>query len=290
MTTNPQDDKKDAALKAQRFKMLEDIARELSGDDISFPTCFDAALQIRNALRKPEVSLRQIAQSVNMEPLVATKLLRVANSVSHNPGGQKMVDVEAAVGRVGVETARSVAFAVAMDQLLRSKDMVIFGDFSRALWQHTIRTAAAARVIAKHFTRLNRDEAMIAGLVHDLGAFYMLYRAAQYEELRIRPDTVRYLIAQWHESIGETLMNALGLPEHIVDSTHDHDQAREEPVLAPHTLSDVVYVANLLAGGVGEWANIADDAEPKAELQHPAYQALAEEIEAEFQELLGALS
>lgn len=290
MTMSPQDDKKADALKAQRFKMLEDIARELSADDISFPTCFDAALQIRNVLKDPKVSLGKIAKTVNMEPLVATKLLRVANSVLHNPGGQATVDLESAVSRVGIETARSVAFAVAMDQLLRSKDLVVFGEISKDLWTHTIRTAAAARVLAKTFTRLSRDDAMIAGLVHDLGAFYMLYRAAQYEELRVRPDSVKYLIAQWHESIGESLMNALGLPEHIIEAARDHDQPRA-PVLQPKTLADVIYVANLLSGGATEWARQgAEAAEDRPELQHPPYFELAGEIDAVYQELLASLS
>ena len=292
MTMTPQEDKKADALKAQRFKMLEDIAKELSAKDISFPTCFDAAMNIRNALRDPNVSLRQIAKTVTIEPLVATKLLRVANSVLHNPGGNQTVDVESALGRVGIETARSVAFAVAMDQLLRSKDVAVFGAMSKDLWTHSIRSAAAARVLAAHFTKLNRDEAMIAGLVHDLGAFYMLYRAAQYEELRIRPDSVKYLIAQWHESIGESLMSALGLPDHIVEATHDHDQPRAQ-VITPRTLSEVIYVANVLAGGMSEWARQgadgADD-EVRPEVTNPAYLALSDEIEASYQDLLGALS
>jgi HD-like signal output (HDOD) protein len=185
-----------------------------------------------------------------------------------------------------------VAFAVAMDQLLRSKDVAVFGAMSKDLWTHSIRTAAAARVLAAHFTKLNRDEAMIAGLVHDLGAFYMLYRAAQYEELRIRPDSVKYLIAQWHESIGESLMSALGLPDHIVEATHDHDQPRAS-VTTPRSLSEVIYVANVLAGGMSEWARQGGegaDNEIHPEMANPAYLALSDEIEASYQELLGALS
>lgn len=283
-------DKKDEALKAQRFKMLEDIAREMSAGDISFPTCFDAAMKIRNALRDPDVSLRQVAKVVAMEPLVATKLLRVANSAAYNSSGKSMVDVESAVMRLGVEMARSIAFAVAMDQLLRSKDLVVFSEFSRDLWAHAMRTAAGARVLAQTFTRLNRDEALVAGLIHDLGAFYMLYRAAQYEELRVRPDSVRYLIVQWHESIGESLMNALGLPEHIIEATRDHDQPRP-PVDVPRTLSDVVYVANLLAGGAEEWSRAGTlNSEERPELRNPDYLALMGEINAEYQELLNTMS
>ena len=289
MSTSPTEDKKDAALKAQRFRMLEDIARELSGGDISFPTCFDAALQIRNVLKDQNVSLRAVARVVSMEPLVVAKLLRIANSVTHNPSGKLVVDVESALNRLGIETARSVALAVAMDQLLRSKDLLAFADLSKDLWTHVLRTAASARVLARSHTRINRDDAMLAGLVHDLGAFYMLYRAAQYEELRIRPDTVRFLIVQWHESIGESLMVALGLPEHIIEAVRDHDQPRA-PVESLKSLSDVIYVANMLAGGIEEWSRTGTLlAEQHPELLNPDYIGLMGEIEEEFQELRGAL-
>ncbi len=286
---DPNGDKKDAALKAQRFKMLEDIAKDLSGD-VSFPTCFDAALQIRNVLHDPDVSLREIARVVRLEPLVAVKLLRVANSAAHNPNGKPIADVEAALQRIGLNLARSVALAVAMDQLLRSKELVGFAGISKGLWLHTVQTAAAARVLARRMTRLNPEDAMLAGLVHDLGAFYMLYRATQYDELRIRPDTVKYLIIQWHESIGETLMAALGLPEHIIEGVRDHDQSRPF-VQTPRTLSDVVYVANIVAGGIDEWAHLDDAGDNNAgEYRTPEYLALGEEIEAEYAELYGALT
>lgn len=282
-------DKKDAALKAQRFKMLEDIAHDLSGD-VSFPTCFDAALQIRQVMRDANATLQQIANVVRMEPLVAVKLLRVANSAAYNTGGRQIADVEAALSRIGINLARSVALAVAMDQLLRSKDLVSFAEMSKNLWLHTVKAAAAARVVARRLTRLNAEDALLAGLVHDLGAFYMLYRAAQYDELRSRPDTVRYLIVQWHESIGESLMAALGLPEQIIEAVRDHDQPRP-PIEHPHSLSDVVYVANVIAGGVDEWQRLNDDAgEPAGAYHSPVYLELREEIEAEYAELQSALA
>jgi len=283
-------DKKDEALKAQRFHMLEDIAKDLAGD-VCFPTCFDVALRLRNVLHDPNVSLRDIARVVRLEPLVAVKLLRVANSVAHNPSGKQIADVEGALNRIGLNLARSVSLAVAMDQLLKSKELIDFSELSQGLWQHTIETAAAARVLARRLTRVNPEDALLAGLVHDLGAFYMLYRAAQYDELRVRPDTVKYLIIQWHESIGESLLAALGLPEAIVEAVREHDQKRPF-VPTPRTLSDVVYVANLLAGGNYEWTHMSDE-----ELGHdlagyriPTYLDLQEEIASETEELQSALN
>jgi putative nucleotidyltransferase with HDIG domain len=139
-----------------------------------------------------------------------------------------------------------------MTQLMRAKGMAEFSELTQTLWEHSITTAAAANVVARQLSRQNPEEAMLAGLIHDLGAFYMLYRATQYEELRHRPDTIKYLIIQWHESIGASLLNALGLPEEIVEATIDHDHMRPTPT-SIRNLADIVYVANMLSGGHFEW-------------------------------------
>lgn len=244
-------DKKGDVLKNQRFQMLEDIAKELSGDVI-FPTYFDAALRLRKVLQDPAQSISGIAAAVAVEPLISAKLLHLANSVAFNPEGREVVDLKAAIARLGINAVRTAALSIIMTQLLRAKGMAAFSKITHGLWEHSIRTAAAARLIAKNVTRLNAEEAMLAGLIHDLGAFYMLYRATQYDELRERPDTVKYLIIQWHESIGVSLLNALGLPEEIVDATIDHDRIRPTPDPI-RSLQDVVYVANMLADGHFEW-------------------------------------
>ncbi len=244
-------DKKGDALKAQRFQMLEDIAKELSGE-VVFPTYFDAVLRLRKVLQDANQSISGIAAAVSLEPLISAKLLHLANSVAFNPAGREVLDLKSAIARLGVNAVRTAAMSIVMSQLMRAKGMANFADLTHSLWDHSIKTAAAARIIAKSMTRLNPDEAMLAGLIHDLGAFYMLYRATQYEELRHRPDSVRYLIIQWHESIGVSLLNAIGIPEEIVEATVEHDQVRPTP--SPiRSFSEVIYVANMLAGGHFEW-------------------------------------
>jgi HD-like signal output (HDOD) protein len=238
-------------LKAQRFQMLEDIAHELAGE-VVFPTYFDAVMHLRQLLQDPNQDLGSIADAISMEPLISAKILHLANSVAYNPVGKEIVTIKNAVSRIGLNAVRSASMAIAMNQLRQAKGMSAFVDFTHALWEHSVRTAAAARLIAKTLTKINPEEAMLAGLVHDLGAFYMLYRATQYPELCKRPESLRYLIINWHESIGISLLNSLGLPEEIVEASVDHDQPRPPP--SPiRNLSDIVYLANMLAGGHFEW-------------------------------------
>lgn len=282
-------DKKGDSLKAQRFQMLEDIAKELAGE-VVFPTYFDAVLRLRKVLQDPNQSIGGIAAAVSIEPLISAKLLHLANSVAFNPEGRSVVDLKSAITRLGLNAVRSTALSIVMTQLLRAKGMAEFTELTHSLWEHSIKTAAAARIIGRTVARLNADEAMLAGLIHDLGAFYMLYRATQYDELRHRPDSVRYLIIQWHESIGASLLNALGIPEEIVDATVDHDHLRPTP--SPiRTLTDVIYVANMLAGGHFEWL-MQDNAESPAELAvlEEKYGHLRPEIDAQAAEMKAAFA
>lgn len=270
-------DKKGDELKAQRFQMLADIAKELSGE-VVFPTYFDAVLRLRKALHDPEISITNLAQVISTEPLISAKLLHLANSAAFNSSGQQILDLKSAIIRLGLNAVHTASLSIVMTQLMRAKGMAEFADTTHALWEHSIQTSAAAYVLAQEMTRLNRDEAMLAGLIHDLGAFYMLYRATQYSALRERPGSMRFLIAQWHENIGLTVLNALGMPEEIIEAVRDHDVLRPIPE-RPKNLNDIVYIGNLLVGGREEWMHLDMDNEELQNLaMDDAYLALQDEI------------
>ena len=282
---DPSIDKKGAELNQQRYQMLEDIAKEMSSE-VVFPTSFDSVSKLRKALSDPDVSLQKIAALLATEPLISVRILAIANSVTYNPNGDRIHDIQRAVERLGLNNVRTTALAVAMKQLLLARNVVAFAKVSSQLWGHSLRSASAAYVVARRLTKINPDEALLAGLIHDIGAFYMIYRGAQYPELVVRPDTLRHLVMHWHESIGHSLVIALGLPMEVADSIIDHDQPRLIPD-PPKTLSDVVFIANMLAGGKFEWLDMPADQVAAAEEQIGAMGAnLMEEINLHEQELL----
>ncbi len=285
MTVTEQD-KFGTELAAQRFQMLEDIAKELAGE-VVFPTCFNVAVRIRQVLDDPNTSMEKIAVVVGGDPLVSTKLLALANSAAY-AASQPVRDVRGAVQRLGLQSVRSISLAIAMKQLLLSRELVTFDELTIRLWQHSLLSASASSVVARHMTRINPDEAFLAGMVHDIGAFYMLYRAAQYPELSSRPESVKYLVAQWHDSIGQSVLGALGMPESIVEAARDHDQLREAPV-PPKNLSDVVYIGNFLAGANFEWLyQDVDNATVHRFALAPQYLELSAEI-SEHAKTMGAV-
>jgi putative nucleotidyltransferase with HDIG domain len=270
------------------FRILEDIARDLSSE-VNFPTCLDAAIVVRNTLREPNVSLDKVAQVVSVEPLIASKLLRIANSVPYNPSGRAISELKTAISRLGFEAVRTTSLAVAMDQMLKSRHLATFETLSKLTWEHSLQVAAISRVLARRIGRINPDEALLAGMVHDIGIFYLLYRAADYPEYQDNRDAVVELVVGWHESIGESLLYALGMPEHIIEAIRDHDRLHSTE--NPCCLRDVLYFANLLAGGNFEWLSGANDTnETDASAEDRArYADLMEEAEEDIRELRSAL-
>lgn len=272
------------------FRILEDIAQDLSAD-VNFPTCLDVAILIRNTLKDPEVALDQVAKVVGLEPLIASKLLRLSNSVPYNPSGKAITDLRTAISRLGFESVRTTSLAVAMDQMMKSKNLAGFDTLSKLTWEHSLEVAAISRALARRVGRVNPDEALLAGIVHDIGIFYLLYRAAEYPEYRDNEASVLDLVIGWHESIGESLLHVLGLPERIVDAVRDHDQLRSKSDSAM-TLSDVLYFANLLAGGNFEWLHKFDgprNVEASA-ADRERFADILEEAEDDIRELRTALA
>ncbi|WP_026685945.1 HDOD domain-containing protein [Azovibrio restrictus] len=233
------------------FKILEDIARDLSSDEVTFPTFLDITFQVRTALKNPNLNVEQLAKLVGAEPLMSAKIIRMANSVAMNPSGREVADVKTAIVRVGMEAVRTVSFAVAMEQLLQSKQMQAFEDISKRLWEHTAHVAALCRVLARKLAKINGDEAMFAGLVHDIGVFYLMSRAANFPELVADKAELHALLVGWHDNIGHALLSALGQPESVLLAVQEHEQDRE--IASIQSLSDVLYVANKIANTVASW-------------------------------------
>jgi HD-like signal output (HDOD) protein len=235
------------------FRILEDIARDLSGNEISFPTFLDVTFQIRGALKNPNLTVEQLSVLVGAEPLMSTKVIRLANSAALNSSGRTIADVKSAITRIGMEAVRSISFAVAMEQLLGSKKMAPFEWISKRLWEHTIHVAAMCRVLARKVGRINADEAMFAGLVHDIGVFYLLSRATNFPELIEDKVELYELLVDWHDNIGHALLSAMGLGEDLLEAVLEHEV--ERPVAAIKTLADVLFVANKLANLQTTWRN-----------------------------------
>ena len=236
----------DASDSAQRaYQFLQALAADLSSKQISFPTFTGATIRVRTALADPAIDAERLARAISAEPLLPARLIHIANSVAMNPGGKAVTDVRSAVMRVGHDVVRSTAVALAMEQLKAAKDVQVFHEQSEWIWRHSLEVAAVAYVITKKHSRLNPDEALFAGLVHDIGRFYLLSRAAAYPDLVSHPGELDALIQEWHPSIGQAVLHEFELSEATLKAVSEHED--HPAAFPPRQVVDVITLANRVA-------------------------------------------
>lgn len=272
------------------MRLLADVAHDLSGA-VTFPTTLDLAIKMRQTFKNPAITPQELEQMLEMEPIIASKLLQMANLPFYRHEDPVVTELGLAISRLGLERARTAALGIAMEQIMKSKHLAAFDRYAHLNWEHSIRSAVFARHLAQHSHRVDPEEAFLAGLVHDIGIYYLFYRAGEYPEYKQDHQALVELVLGWHESIGESVLHALGLPEQVAEAARDHDQPRDYEV-TPRNLSDIVYIANILAGSNWEWLpnSLSQEQLDRLEKTRQCYAEIIVEGEHEIQGLLGALS
>jgi putative nucleotidyltransferase with HDIG domain len=269
---------------------LRDIEQALARGDLECPTFVDAALNARMALSHPDLSAVQVAKVVSGEPLLTARVVAYANSAAVHRGGKPISDVKSAVVRIGQAAVRNISVALALHQVAHANELRPFSAQARETLDHGIEVAALSHVLALYHGRVAPDLASFSGLVHDLGQFYALWRAARYPALVARPREVRQLAHEHHAAIGAAMLRGLKLSEPIVEAvrSHEHDPG----TLPPGGLAQLLSVANRCANSPAAEAatDIGAAAFPAdGRLEVPAAQALLAEHFDEVTWLLAAM-
>ncbi len=226
-----------------RLSALKSIAAQASRGELSFPTNVDATLKLQRALNEPECHTDMAARLVQAEPLLAARTVAIANSVAYNRAGHDVTNVRAAVQRVGFRTLGALAASVIVRQLaseISDPDLRAKAD---ALWIHSAHVAALAQVIARRVSFVDPETAMFAGIVHEVGGFYLLSRAEEF------PGLLDGGADEWIEhgevAIGRGVLLKLGVPVPVMGAIEALWNGMR--ALPPETLGDTLLLAKDLA-------------------------------------------
>lgn len=213
--------------------------------ELNFPTSLDASRRVLKAVENPDIGLATLAKIVVSEPLLSAKVIRLANSVALNPSNQIIRDVRLAVVRVGMDPIKALAMVLIMNQLRQSQRHSGTRNLASRLWERSINVAALAYVIAKKMTTLSPDEAMFAGIVHDLGRFYLLSQAVDYPELLENPEALAEAVNDLADRATRLVLGELNLPASVVEAVLASRQYGK--TMPPSKLSDVLFIARALS-------------------------------------------
>jgi HD-like signal output (HDOD) protein len=200
-----------ANAKETPFEFLTSLAKELSAGRVELPSFPDAAARTQHVLSDENVTSERIARVVGSDAGLAGRILTMANSTLLHRGGAPVTDLKVAVARIGHDNIRAAALAYANAQLRRAPELAHIRSQLETCWQDGVRVAALTHAMAKETRGIRSDEALLAGLLHNIGKIYIIARSPKQGAIQVDDPVLR----DWYPGIGTALIENWRLPEDI---------------------------------------------------------------------------
>jgi HD-like signal output (HDOD) protein len=230
---------------ATGFEFVRELAAALSAGPVELPSFPDVALRVQEALADDDVSSDVVIRIVGAEPMLAARIVSLANSAAMNPSSTPVADLRTAVSRLGFDSLRAAAVSFAMTQLGRRHEYANIEEQLTRQWLDCVTMASTACVVARRTGRMSADTALFAGLVAGVGRIYILTRASSHPQLFADPGTYQTIVNDWHANIARALLESWHVADEVVEAVHSYAQRNQETRPGP-PLADVLACAEYL--------------------------------------------
>jgi len=271
-------------------QVKQEIITALENDELVLPTLPEVALQIREVAEDVTSSIGDLTAIISRDAALSARMVKVANSPLIR-ATVPVSDLNTAVSRLGIDLTSNLAMGLAMEQMFQATNDIIDKKM-RACWSKSIEIAASSQVLAKHFTDLQSDMALLAGLTHQIGMLPILAFAEQNDSLIQDGMALGKVIHVLHPSLGSYILKKWDFPEELVQVPKNYLKFERSPNSVDY--ADVVQVATLqsVAGTTHrynelDWSQIS--AFDRLGLDPESLVSNMEEIHAEVAETQGAL-
>lgn len=219
------------------------LAGDLNSGNLELPMFSGTAVRIQRAFQADEVDIEEITRLISSDPAIAARVLELANSAAVR-GNRQITDLRQAVIRMGDKLVQSSVLAFALKQAEKSSGLSDDArEALRAIWVESVELAARCYVIAKEYTKLNHNEALLTGLLSVIGRLYILMKSQQ---CGIGIDSeLEEILAAWHPAIAKAIGESWNMSDDLVAALEQ--QLETDPPLQENaTLAEVLCAARLI--------------------------------------------
>jgi len=195
--------------------LLETVANDLishiKDDTLVLPSLPEVCLKVRDVSEDINSSIPQLSDLISQDTALTARIIKVANSpLVRTPS--EVSDLTTAITRLGINFTANLAMGLAMEQMFQATSDAVDRRM-RDIWSQSSGVASICHVLAMHFTKLHPDQAMLAGLVHKIGALPVLSYAEENNALLNDGQALDKLIDKLHPIIGSYILKAWKFPK-----------------------------------------------------------------------------
>lgn len=223
------------------------LRNAVATDQLILPTLPEVAIKIREAVEKDEHSAQEIAEILSQDASISARLLQLANSPLYR-SRTEIDNLQMAITRLGTRIVRDLVITLAMRQIYQAPSDTLDKQFHE-LWETSVEVAAICRMLAVNQSAIEPEQALLAGLLHNVGALPLLQFAENDDELSDNADALKAVTEELQGRTGRLILEFWNFPAHLIDvvsQCHNLNRHSEEPC----SYIDIVQVAILQSGHI----------------------------------------
>ncbi|MCP5352592.1 MAG: HDOD domain-containing protein [Chromatiales bacterium] len=225
-------------------RLLRELRTELAEDRLTLPPFPENAAEIRRVITDPNSSNEQVSRVIRRDPALGARVLKIANSAMF-AGYEPVADLDSAIGRLGRRALEDLVVSALVGQLFSKAHSKVVDEQLKRLWAHSREVAAVAEQLARRTGHLEPQVALLAGLIHEIGAVPVLLRLDREPELHADPQAMARVVEELAPLVGRTMLQSWHFPDALVDVVAEYDRLdRDAGDQADY--ADVVLVAKLV--------------------------------------------
>ncbi len=207
--------------------------------------------RIINIASDPNSSVKDLNAAVLESPSLSAKILKLSNS-AYYALPRKITKLSQAINILGFKTVRNLAMSIFTVKNFFRNEYDFFN--TKKFWTHLMSTAIGAELLAKTINFPEREEAFLAGLLHDLGKlamsnimpeiFEMNIKLAKHKKVSFK-KAEELLESYSHESIGKLLFKQWGMSDLIINSAGFHDSIDNLTDDNSKMIVQIIHIANI---------------------------------------------
>jgi putative nucleotidyltransferase with HDIG domain len=202
--------------------------------------------EVVELVNNPATSIARLAATVGKDKILTDMILRKANSLYYGFSG-RVTNVNFALVLLGFNALRETVTQTLVSAAFRNFVGVLFS--YEELWNHSLAAGLLSRALAEKTGRCDAEEALIAGLLHDVGFLLLEQQRTIHEERQTahqRQNVVEFSQMEvQHSEIGSKLAQQWKLPEAVVEAIRYHHHP--ERATGNPALTAAVHLADVLA-------------------------------------------
>ncbi len=152
---------------------MRDRILEMLGEHGDLPPLPDIVFKLQKMIRDPRTNAKTIAGLIEMDPVLAGRILKLSNSVYYSRATTPVTSLPVAITKIGFNMLIKLVYSLKVTKAFSDSTLIDNDAFWRHCLAAAIFTQSLSRRIRAHVEE--QDIAYLAGLMHDIGIIVFGY-------------------------------------------------------------------------------------------------------------------